>query len=117
LHRDRFAIHDRGCKVLTVKECVPFFLLFSHRPALRAARVASFTEALSLSWITRLPGEKRIRFYHGQVFVVQRYLGFQLIRAQICHAQDGSGDPPIGKASSCDHFVSATSDHIVAGTN
>jgi hypothetical protein len=72
--------------MLTVKECVPF-LLFSHRPAseLRAAQVASFGEALSLSWIRRLPGEKRIRFFHGQVFVVQLYQGSQLIRAQVCH--------------------------------
>jgi hypothetical protein len=103
--------------MLTVKECVPFFLLFSHRPALRAAQVASFGEALSLSWIRKLPGEKRIRFFYGQVFVVQRYLGFQLIRAQICHAQDESSNAPLSEASSCDHFISTTSDHIVAGTS
>jgi hypothetical protein len=100
--------------MLTVKECVPFFLLFSHRPALRAAQVASFGEALSLSWIRRLPGEKQIRFFHGQVFVVQRYLGFRLIRAQICHTQEGPTDAPLSKASSCDHLIGSSSDHIVA---
>jgi hypothetical protein len=101
--------------MLTVKECVPF-LPFSHRPAaqLRAAQVASFGEALSLSWIRRLPGEKRVRFFYGQAFVIQRYLGSQLIRAQICHGHEQPSEAATGKVLSCDNLVSASSGLIPA---
>jgi hypothetical protein len=94
--------------MLTVKECVPFFA-FSHHPAaqLRTSQVASFGEALSLSWIRRLPGEKRVRFFCGQAFVIQRYLGSQLIRAQICHGQEQPSEAATGKVFSCDNLVSA----------
>lgn len=42
-------------------------------------------EALLLPWIEKLPGEKRVRFVNGQIFVVQKYVGCQLIRAHIRH--------------------------------
>jgi hypothetical protein len=104
--------------MLTVKECVPFFL-FANRLAARSrvAQVASFGEALSLSWIRKLPGEKRVRFFYGQVFVIQSYLGFQLIRAEICHGQEQPSEATAGKASSCDSLVSASSNLIQAGTS
>src|ERR1700719_5254415 len=100
--------------MLTVKECVPFSLS-SHRPAaqLRAAEVATFGEALSVSWIRRLPGEKRVRSFYGQAFVIQRYLGSQLIRAQICHGQEQSSEAASGKVLPCDNLVSASSGLII----
>jgi hypothetical protein len=93
--------------MLTVKECVPFLSLSRRTAApLRAACVASPGEALSLSWIRALPGKKLVRYCHGQVFVIQRYLGFQLIRAHICHAQERPGEAPMINASSCDGLTS-----------
>jgi hypothetical protein len=104
--------------MLMVKECVPF-LLFSLRPAaeLRAAQVASFREALSLSWIRRLPGEKRVRFFQGQVFVIQRYQGSELIRAQICREQEQPSTATEGKTSSCDSLAETGSNLILARTS
>jgi len=93
--------------MLTVKECVPFFLFTNHLAARsRVAQVASFGEALSLSWIRTLPGEKRVCFFYGQVFVMQSYLGFQLIRAHICHVQERPGEVPMINASPCDGLTS-----------
>jgi hypothetical protein len=55
---------------------------------LRAAYVSTPKQALALPWIEKLPGEKRIRFVHGQIFVIQHYLGCKLIRAHICRDQE-----------------------------
>jgi hypothetical protein len=75
--------------MLIVKQCVPFLALSSH-PAvpLRAACIGTPNEALSLPWIKGLPGEKRVRFFYGQIFVVQHYLGCRLIRANISQARE-----------------------------
>jgi hypothetical protein len=90
-----------GAIMLKVQECVTFFAsakrLAGH---LRTAQVASFTEALSVPWIRALPGEKRVRFLYGRLFVIQRYLGVELIRAQVFHGraqvEDGTGGNGLG---------------------
>jgi len=68
---------------LIVKECVPFSAPLPHAGRSRTAHISNPDEALSLPWIERLPGEKRIQFLHGQVFVVQHYLSCKLARAYI----------------------------------
>ena len=73
---------DLGCS-LSVRECIPFATPLLHDLPLRTASVSKPDEALSLPWIRRLPGEKRIQFVHGQIFVVQHYLGCTLARAHI----------------------------------
>ncbi len=95
--------------MLMAKECV-LFLALSNRTAtpLRAAHVGSPSNALSLPWIKGLPGEKRIRFFHGEVFAIQCYLGFKLVRAHICHVRERPGEAPGGKAPSCDCLPSVS---------
>ncbi len=95
--------------MLMAKECV-LFRAFSNRTAapLRAAHVGSPSDALSLPWIKGLPGEKRIRFFHGEVFAIQCYLGFKLVRAHICHVRERPGEAPGGKAPSCDCLPSVS---------
>jgi hypothetical protein len=72
---------------LLVTECVPNGYCLDRFSRPRANHVSRATEALALPWIEKLPGEKRIKFLHGQVFVVQDYLGSKLIRAHISHAE------------------------------
>lgn len=72
---------------LVVRECVPAGAGFS-RTRLRGAYVNRLQEALSLPWIEKLPGEKRVRFVHGQIFVIQKYVGCELIRAHISHGEE-----------------------------
>jgi len=60
---------------------------------LRTAYISTANEALSLSWIEKLPGQKRIRFVHGQIFVIQRYMGMRVIRAHICRADERCASP------------------------
>jgi hypothetical protein len=74
--------------LLTVKECIPGTSFLTRSAHLRTASVSRLEEALSLPWIERLPGEKRIKCVHGQTFVMQRYVGCSLIRAHICHNED-----------------------------
>ena len=84
-------IHESGADEavgLMVKECVPFLASSSRTALLRTAYVGSPSDALSLPWIKGLPGEKRIQFLHGQVFVIQYYLGSKLVRAHIDHEQE-----------------------------
>jgi hypothetical protein len=70
--------------MLIVKELTPFTSCFSQtRGPLRVAQIRSPRDALSLPWITSLPGDKQIRFFGGQIFVMQRYLGCNLVRADI----------------------------------
>jgi len=69
---------------LFVKECAPHTFSFTRAAPLRFASVTTLEEALALPWIAKLPGEKRIRFLHGQIFVVQQYVGCKLIRAHLC---------------------------------
>jgi hypothetical protein len=71
-----------AARLFLVRECVPEF--FAHKRPLRTAYVKKPDEALDLHWVERLPGEKRIQFVHGQIFVIQRYLGYRLLRAHIC---------------------------------
>jgi hypothetical protein len=93
--------------MLTVRECVPFLTISNRRPRpLRATQVVSANQALSLSWIRALPGEKRVQFFRGQVFVIQRYQGVQLIRAHISHAQERPSESPAGSVSSCEGLAS-----------
>jgi hypothetical protein len=68
---------------LLVRECVPRGAGFTRATRLHTSYVNRPQEALSLPWIEKLPGEKRVRFIHGQVFVIQKYFGCQLIRAHI----------------------------------
>jgi hypothetical protein len=69
---------------LLVRECIPFGSLLSRVIPLRTANVNKPQEALAVPWIEKLPGEKRIRFVNGQMFVIQNYVGCRLIRAHIC---------------------------------
>jgi hypothetical protein len=75
---------------LLVKECVPGsgFLTLTRVGRLRTAYVTRPEEALALPWIERLPGEKRIKVVHGQIFVMQLYLGFKVVRAHIWHEEE-----------------------------
>ena len=73
---------------LTIKECVPGGSFPTRAPHMRTAIVRSTQEALSLPWIEKLPGEKRIKVLHGQVFIIQHYVGCKLIRAHICHDEE-----------------------------
>lgn len=57
---------------------------------LHTARARTLKEALTLPWIEKLPGEKRVRFLGGQIFIIQNYVGCQLIRAHICHDEQQS---------------------------
>jgi|GEM_PF-3878657 len=70
-----------------VKECVPGSAFLNHGAALHTAYINRLEEALSLPWVQRLPGEKRIRFLHGQIFVMQHYLGCRVVRAHIYHRE------------------------------
>ncbi len=54
-----------------------------HEARLRTAHISTANEALALPWIEKLPGRKRIQFVHGQIFVMQHYLGCKVIRAHI----------------------------------
>jgi len=66
---------------------------FAHGAPLRTAYIGTANEALALPWIEKLPGQKRIRFVHGQIFVIQHYLGMRVIRAHICHADERCDNP------------------------
>ena len=78
--------------MLTVKECIPGTAFLTRSAHLHTAFVRKPEEALCLPWIERLPGEKRIKSVHGQIFVMQHYVGCTLIRAHICH-NEGVPDP------------------------
>lgn len=71
-----------------VRECVPAGSLLSRVTPLRTAYVSAPRDALVLPWIEKLPGEKRVRFVNGQIFVIQSYVGCHLIRAHIYHEQE-----------------------------
>jgi hypothetical protein len=96
--------------MLTVQECVSLFSSAKRLAVhLRTAQVGSFSEALSVPWIRALPGEKRVRFLHGRLFVIQRYLGVELIRAQVFQGRAQLEDAA-GGAALCGGFESADSD-------
>jgi hypothetical protein len=76
--------HSRGVASLMVRECVPAMASAGHEAPLRTAYISTANEALALPWIAKLPGQKRIQFVHGQIFVMQHYLGWRVIRAHIC---------------------------------
>jgi hypothetical protein len=65
----------------------------AHEAPLRTADISTANEALALPWIEKLPGQKRIRFLHGQIFVIQHYLGMRVIRAHICRAYERCASP------------------------
>ena len=70
--------------MLTLQECVPFSAVSCRAKAPpRTAFIGQVSEALTVPWIKTLPGAKNIQFSCGQVFVIQRYLGLKVIRAQI----------------------------------
>lgn len=81
---------DKGSRFgpLFVRECVPAGAGFTRVLRLHAAYVDRTQEALALPWIQKLPGDKQVRFIHGQVFVIQRYAGCTLIRAHICYGAE-----------------------------
>jgi len=84
--------------MLIVQECLPFVTFPSHSAIpTRVAHVDNPGDALTLPWIKGLPGEKRICFFRGQVFVIQRYLGFKLVRAHIYHAQQPTLEAALGE--------------------
>jgi len=66
----------------------------AHEAPLRTAYVSTANEALALPWIEKLPGQKRIRFVYGQIFVIQHYLGMRVIRAHICRDEERRSSPP-----------------------
>jgi hypothetical protein len=66
---------------------------YVHEAPLRTADIVTANEALALPWIEKLPGQKRIQFVHGQIFVIQRYMGMRVIRAHICRAEVRSASP------------------------
>jgi hypothetical protein len=73
---------------LLVRECVPHGYWFDDRlTRVKVNHVSTIAEALALPWIQRLPGEKRITILHGQFFVVQKCLGWKMIRAHISHSE------------------------------
>jgi hypothetical protein len=79
--------------MLTVVECLPFADRTKHVDRIvRVAYLDRPNDALSVPWVKSLPGEKRIRFFHGQVFVLQHYLGITIARAQI-HPMDRDNMP------------------------
>jgi hypothetical protein len=73
-----------------VRECVPATVVVVREAPLRTAHIARAEQALGLSWIDKLPGQKRIRYIHGQIFVTQDYLGWRVIRAHICRDDEKS---------------------------
>lgn len=77
------ASDDPGFRPLVVRECSPAGAGFGRVTRLHTAYVNRPQEALSLPWIAKLPGEKQVRFIDGQIFVIQKYVGCQLIRAHI----------------------------------
>jgi hypothetical protein len=64
---------------LKVEERVPRFI--SPRAPARTTAVDSLDEVLGVPWISKLPGNKRLRRFRGQMIVVQHYLGHRLVRA------------------------------------
>jgi hypothetical protein len=76
-----------------VKECVPGASFLTRIGTVHIAYVIRPEEALALPWIEKLPGEKRIRFVHGQIFVMQHYLGCRLVRAHICRDEERCATP------------------------
>jgi hypothetical protein len=85
--------NHRGVPSLMVRECVPAMASVAHEAPLRTAYISTANEALALPWIEKLPGQKRIRFVHGQIFVIQRYMGMKVIRAHICRAEERCASP------------------------
>jgi len=83
-----FACHDPRFGTLVVRECVPAGAGFTRVTRFHTAYVNRPQEALSLPWIEKMPGEKQVRFIAGQIFVVQKYVGCQLIRAHIFHDEE-----------------------------
>ena len=83
----------RGVPSLMVRECVPAMAPSGHEAPLRTAYIRTPNEAVALSWIEKLPGQKRIRFVHGQIFVIQHYMGMRVIRAHICRADEKCASP------------------------
>jgi hypothetical protein len=83
-----------GVPMLLVRECVPGKIFLAHEVPMRTAFIRTQDEALAIPWVDKLPGEKRIQFVHGQIFVVQRYLGCMLLRAHISPSDEFWTDPP-----------------------
>jgi hypothetical protein len=64
-----------------------------HEAPLRTAYISTANEAQALTWIEKLPRQKRIRFVHGQIFVIQHYMGMRVICAHICRADERGASP------------------------
>jgi hypothetical protein len=90
---ERNSLPDKGSRFgpLFVRECVPAGAGFTRVTRLHTGCVNRTQEALALPWIRKLPGEKHVRYIDGQVFVIQKYAGCQLIRAHICHDEERRG--------------------------
>jgi hypothetical protein len=84
---DDTPVHMATSGTLRVTECVPNGYYPDRLGRLRVNHVGTMAEALTLPWVQRFPGEKRIKFLHGQVFVIQEYLGWKVIRAHISQTQ------------------------------
>jgi hypothetical protein len=70
-----------GSLGLNVEEWVPTFINSAAVP--RTAGVSNLNEVLAIPWISKLPGNKRLRHFRGQTVVVQYYLGYKLVRAHV----------------------------------
>lgn len=89
-----------------VQECRPFMGFSKHTyPQPRFANVQSPNDALALPWIKGLPGEKKLAFIRGQLFIVQVYLGSKLARAQIDHTYQSQQALDGPNATTCGESV------------
>lgn len=49
----------------------------------RVELVTDAEQALHIPWIAKLPGDKRIEHWRGQMVIMQHYLHHNLVRAEI----------------------------------
>jgi hypothetical protein len=66
---------------IRVTEHLPSFM--SRGRTARNELVHDIEGALHIPWISKVPGEKSIEVWHGQLIVMQRYLGQRIVRAHI----------------------------------
>ena len=85
--------NHHGVPSLMVRECVPAMASAGHEAPLRTAYISTANEAQALTWIEKLPRQKRTRFVHGQIFVIQHYMSMRVIRAHICRADERGASP------------------------
>lgn len=83
--------------MITIEEHVPPHL--AHRKSGRRESVDDHNDALTVNWIAKLPGIKRIEYLKGREVVVQYYLGLKVFRAYI-YSSSGPSAGVVLEASS-----------------